>query len=355
MYMNRNTVAIIVIIVLAIAVAWILRKELMAVAVIHYAGGGRKPKKSDRKIKQSDKDYDDIIKHPDKYTCVVSNKPAVNSVKTVVVKNNIHKIKYHLKQCGLTKNIRGATIVASFIRKPPQNKILNRKLWGLFAHPNSIKFFDYQCFERYKYMTKDYPIFHDFIKWHDKHGFRKVIVGSGFISLIMGIRYISDVDIFSHTIIKNVPYFIDADKTPKDVEERRQLLLAIHKDKNLDFNDDRNFMYFMGIKCSTPEVHAYSRFLRQRPKAIAELMLMKKYAPKLKVKIPPIPKYKMVVPAHGGYSYEVDNYMNIEVPFLNPNYKQSEIYKKWIRDRVPVDREDFQRLINKYYNQADSI
>lgn len=178
----------------------------------------------------------------------------------------------------------------------------------------------------------------------------------GIVAYSLGLRNMTDVDIPTynnpalHKKISELK-FIDSknfsDKDADDMDSIAIKIIAFSGVKNLKeaFYDPSNHMYFMGLKLSTIDYNMRSRFQRQRPKAIAEIMAFNYRNPEKEYPIPKIPfwQYKFADPDY-GVQYTMEQNLKFKKDALN-------LTKKEIKEiKEPVDRIRFMNSILKHLN-----
>lgn len=252
-----------------------------------------------------------------------------------VIHDNDHKnnIKYHLGEMNYRMLLR-----IGRNRVPDK---CSKKVRMALSNKNTIDFLRWQNLDRYKKFKK-LPIYEKFLGYKFPPD---ALIKSSFISHILGVRTAKDLDVYFPTKVDNIPSWIDSDNIEDD---SYKLLSSSYKTSAVNLNNDDNYMYWHGVKCQTLQAYLYEQFLRQRPKAIATLHLVKKYT-KLNPKIPDIPDYKLIIPYfNNSTTYITQNHFDIRLKYMYPDYKQLQIYKKYIKNRIIVDKKRFQRTIYKW-------
>jgi hypothetical protein len=272
-------------------------------------------------------------------------------VVSIPVSNKKHydNLKYHIWECGgdISKMKFGKTITIGF--PPKSDKESN--LYKMSHNKNTIEFLQYQNLKRYKKLKNRSEIYSKFINWHyilPPLVRDNILVVSGFVPLVLGIRVINDVDLHIGSKVLNMdisyPKYIDTDCGKVDALKK----LSRYYQHKVDIQDPKHYMYWLGIKCYTIKSYMWSRFLRQRPKSIADLIMIKKHTP-LSPKIPPIPKFKVWYNGAYGERYQVDNYFKYKM-YMG----KTDRAKLW-KDRIPVDRDEYQGKIDFYVRKMENL
>jgi len=263
-------------------------------------------------------------------------------------KTHYENIKWHVAMCGGD--------VSKWPTKTPKKipyKIKNKThpIAKMFTSKNTIEFFRWQNLPRFKKLWEKNMNVRSFIKWYNKTS-QQAIAFSGFISFILGIRDINDIDIY---YVENPAENLDSYLDVNNGNLAHSMLSSTYKTPSLDFKDDSNFMYFMGVKCVKLDSFLFGRFLRQRPKSMAELKLISEYTkiPNVPVNIP---NHKMNIKTDKGWSYVTDNSVIIRGPILyGDDWRNNPFTKQWEKTKIPVDKVRFQKIIDIYIKKMRSI
>lgn len=267
----------------------------------------------------------------------------------VKIRNASHgkNIKFHISQYS------GDNIIKSETKKAITVETSNDDLVDALTNKNTLDLLFYQNLDRYKKLINS-DIFNKFISWHRTQSDNlkdNLYVYSGFISLLLGIRDTSDVDCYIHDKeeLKNTtfPEYIDT-------YDITLVFKAFYLNPKVDIKNPNAYISFLGVKLIPLKNHLYRRYIRQRPKAIAELMLINKYTD-LKAKIPDIPEYKRVIKHDKGTSYIVDNEMVMAKIIHGKDIDKYEGYILWEKEKQPVDKERYKKIIANYVAKIENV
>ena len=254
--------------------------------------------------------------------------------------------------------------------KPPSEYGF-QALRKVLTHKPSFDFLKHQHLERFKILRSKYPMFDDYLKLHktfDATNRNEIMVRSGIVAFMLGIRDIRDLDLLitkkftesdDFPKVRDVEHFDIAAPT-KDYSESWIRFYSSYFGPTMTGIDEimfnpKNYFYYMGMKTVSIAAFVRERFIRQRPKAIAGLRMIKKYCPSVEIEIPDIPKYKLPVPAGGckGMTYITDNFIKYKMPVTDPNWKTSNTFRKWNKHKEKINVAEFEGLISRYMQKME--
>ena len=180
----------------------------------------------------------------------------------------------------------------------------------LFLNTNSIEFLKYQDLDRFNsfQMKNTRIMFNTLLNFlninADLYDQETVISFHGIISYFLGLRMANDIDMNTinnknlyHKLLQNITTDI-IDYSDNDDFTRYAIKkdMADYKLNNICdlFFDPKNYMYFLGLKCYSLELHLKSRYIRNRPNAIAEIIALD-YKTTLNYPLPKIPDKNYIV------------------------------------------------------------
>lgn len=108
------------------------------------------------------------------------------------------------------------------------------------------------------------------------------------------------------------------------------------------------FIYFYGFKCSNPELSIMNRYIRNRPRGTAELIMANEIL-NFPVQVPPLPTFYLSIPSFakaGDEETKYTKYTDFEATFVKANktYTAKELKKH----TVPVDEKKWLGTIQWY-------
>lgn len=113
------------------------------------------------------------------------------------------------------------------------------------------------------------------------------------------------------------------------------------------------FVYFYGFKCSNPELSILNRYIRNRPRGTAELIMANEILHPVTVQVPPLPTYFLRIQSFakgGDEEIKYTKYTDYEADFVKQN--KTFTAKEFKKHIVPVDEKQWLNTI-KWYLKRD--
>ena len=220
------------------------------------------------------------------------------------------------------------------------NTVLAAKL---FLNKNSIDILKYQDLNRFNnFKMRDSRIkFNTLLNlMNDKLTLfeqEKLIAIHGMISYMLGLRNMSDIDMNCNNdeeVVNKMNVTLDfeldimninPDSSDINTIQYISKIKSIINTDNINciFTDPNNYFYFYGLKCISLDINMKSRYIRQRPNAIAEIIAFNLKNPNNKYDLPEIPTYTLT------FDKKSKVYPNSE-PFLQISREKKEKIKELV-------------------------
>ena len=251
---------------------------------------------------------------------------------------------------------------ASLITKNFYNTIIASKL---FLNKNSIDILKYQDLDNFNsFKMKDSRIsFNTFLNFINTeislYDQEKILGIHGILAYYLGLRKMKDIDLFvnndrvlTNKILafdkydtSNISRFEKINIFESLFNYRIELLIKNKKIENI-FTDSKNYLYFFGLKCISLDHNMKLRYIRQRPKAISEIIAFNSKNPEKQYPVPKIPKYKYKLPSSlsSVLAYDMENEYEVLRKVLNIDIEPN-----------PVDQKEFNKTISYYLKSLYGI
>ena len=299
--------------------------------------------------------------------CIVSFGKELNNIKYIYKKelkdiNYAKNIYYQIaimnsNNLNILKNMKSVdkpmNIYIYFCDKPNKldssdmifciNKFYNLILAGkLFLNKNSLELIKYQDLKSFNmFDKKDSRIkLNSLLNFMNQELSLKeqesIQCFHGIITYYLGLRNLTDIDYL--TLDKNIIdkcnniNILDGNLFTKDnIIMYNARLHRFQYINNIDglYNPD-NYGYIFGIKCITLDNNMRSRYIRQRPKAISEIIAFNNRNYNKKYKIPRIPEYKYIKPDNSTYETDLTILVSDKI---DPGYRKKLNEEKMNKDK----------------------
>lgn len=239
----------------------------------------------------------------------------------------------------------------------------------LIFNANSLDFLKYQDLDRFLMLSRQcWALMNSYAKFLDMNFTAKereqTVAYHGLISYMLGLRRFNDIDVlwggpaadvskfnqFNYIDIISFDEKFDSAKSQAQLKSVQCRFLRSSDVKTIDqlWNDPNEYGYFMGIKCLKLSTNINLRLMRQRPKAMAELVALKLKYPALVPKLK-IPTWK-IDEQNLAYMTTTSIMENQFVCFYN---KDGELLteKEILEKRSPVDQSRYLMTLLKYLSK----
>jgi len=191
----------------------------------------------------------------------------------------------------------------------------------------------------------------------------KITTHHGILTYYIGLRGISDLDVIIYNddeklndIDKYLKY-VGIDKFTKDSYDT-SLAHIIERNSNHTYpnikyyyGNLKYFGYIFGITCVNLYYNMRSRFTRQRPKALAEIIAFNNKNPKYKYPLPPLPQFKYIYSYGNTKTYITD--LDIILCQKDPALRKA--HPNMLTDRKPINKYKFLNTILFYLKTSYNI
>lgn len=206
------------------------------------------------------------------------------------------KDDYRINIYFVDKNTPHKEIHGTIITKNYYNTVIGAKL---MLNENSLNILKYQDLDRFNAhgMKDSRSMMNTFINIVHKNipliEQEEMLCVHGFISYYLGLRPMQDIDCNINTSRLSKVFsefnWIDLMDLRK-ISKPTQRLLSYNNipDVNTLLHNPKNYMYVLGIKCISLDINMRQRYIRQRPKAVSEIITFNVLNSKT-YPVPPIP------------------------------------------------------------------